>query len=137
MREESWDDGLESWILNLGADTRRTNLSLLGRVVAARSRFAPANPLPPPPMPFFPSNNQHLTPKPFPRSPTASVFSVLNTIHIYSSSTPLVYGSYPMSSFALLPPLPPIHKERERNRLRKKGRPLREGRIELVFVLGR
>ena len=42
-----------------------------------------------------------------------------------------------MSSLALLPPSPPIHKERERRRLRKKSRPLREARIELVNMAGR
>jgi len=70
-------------------------------------------PSPPPPTPFFPSNSKH--PSPEPRSPTASVFSVTNNIHTYSSSTPLVYGSHPRltSSLALLPSSPPIHKERE------------------------
>jgi len=42
-----------------------------------------------------------------------------------------------MSSLALLPPSPPIHKERGRRRLRKKIRPLREGRIELVDMASR
>ena len=42
-----------------------------------------------------------------------------------------------MSSLALLPPSPPIHKKRERRWLKKKARPLREGRIELVDMAGR
>jgi hypothetical protein len=37
----------------------------------------------------------------------------------------------------LVPPSLPIHKERERRRLRKKSRPFREGRIELVDMAGR
>ena len=41
------------------------------------------------PMAFFPTNNQHPSPEPVPHSPTAGVFSVPNTIHIYSSSTTL------------------------------------------------
>ena len=105
---------------------------------AALSRFA-ANSLPPPPMPFFPTSVQHPSPEPFPRSPTASVFSVPNTIHTYSSSTALVYGGShprPMSGFAFLPPSPPIHKERERGRLQKKIRPRPEGTIELVGMAG-
>ena len=71
VREESWDDELE-----LG--TKPDDF-----------RFAPANPSPLPPMPLFPSNNQHLSPEPFPHSPTASVFSVPNTIHTYSSLVPI------------------------------------------------
>jgi hypothetical protein len=46
---------------------------------AALSRFASANPSPPLPMPLFPTYNQHPSPEPFPRSPTATVFSVPNT----------------------------------------------------------
>jgi serine/arginine repetitive matrix protein 2 len=145
VREESWDDELELEAKRGDLDAEFGRRDEEDRTVTARSRraalsrFAPPNPSPPPPMPFFPSNNQHPSPEPFPRSPTASVFSVPNTIYTYSSSTPLVYGSYPrpMSSLALLPPSPPIHKERERRRLRKKSRPLREGTIELVDMAGR
>lgn len=86
------------------------------RTVTARSRrtvlsrFGSANPLPPLPMPLFPTNNQGPSPDPFPHSPTASVFSVPNTIHTYSS---FVHSSHPrpMSLGSLLP-LPPIHNER-------------------------
>ena len=145
VREESWDDELEMEAKRDDLDAEFGRRDEEDRTVTARSRraalsrFAPPNPSPPPPMPFFPSNNQHPSPEPFPRSPTASVFSVPNTIYTYSSSTPLVYGSHPrpMSSLALLPPSPPIHKERERRRLRKKSRPLREGTIELVDMAGR
>jgi len=137
-REESWDDELE---LEAKLDSEFGRRDEEDRTVTARSRraalsrFASANSSPPPPMPFFPTNIQHPSPEPFPRSPTASVFSVPNTIHTYSSSTGLVYGGShprPMSGFALLPPSPPIHKERERRRLRKKSRPRPEGTIELV-----
>ena len=41
-----------------------------------------------------------------------------------------------MSGFALLPPSPTIHKERERRRLQKKSRPCPEGTIELVGMAG-
>ena len=137
-REESWDDELE---LEAKLDSEFGRRDEEDRTVTARSRraalsrFATANSSPPPPMPFFPTSVQHPSPEPFPRSPTASVFSVPNTIHTYSSSTALVYGGShprPMSGFALLPPSPPIHKERERRRLRKKSRPRPEGMIELV-----
>ena len=147
VREESWDDELELEAKRdeLDDDAEFGRRDEEDRTVTARSRraalsrFASANPSPPPPMPFFPSNNQPPSPEPLPRSPSASVFSVPNTIHTYSSSTPLVYGSNPrpLSGFGLLPPSPPIHKERERRRLRKKSRPLREGTIELVDMAGR
>jgi len=80
---------------------------------AALSRFASGNPLPPSPMPFFHTNSQHPLPEPFPHSPMASVFSVSNTIHTYSSSTALVYGSHqhPISGFALSPPSHPYTEE--------------------------
>ena len=68
----------------------------------------------------------------------ASVFSVLNTIHTYSSSTPLVYSFQPrpLSDFALLHPWPPIHKEQKRRQL-SKSPPRLEARIELVDMAGR
>jgi len=71
------------------------------RTDIARSRFTSANPLPPPPMPFFPSNIQWPS---HPRSLMANVFSFPDIIHPYSSSTALVYRSHPrpMSGFALL-----------------------------------
>ena len=65
-----------------------------------------------------------------PHSPTSSVFSVPTTIHTYSSTAHL----RPTSAFALIPPSPPIHRERERRRLRKKSRPKPQGVIELVEI---
>jgi len=118
------------WMLNLGTEARRAELSLLGRGVLPF-----LGPSPPLSMPFFPSNNKHPSPEPFLGSPTASVFSVPNTIHTNLSSTPLVYGSHPclMSNLALFPPpFTAYTQKRERRRLKKKSRPLREGRIELV-----
>ena len=64
---------MTTWMLNSGAETKRTGLLLY-----VLSRFAPPNPSLPPPMPFPPSNNQHPSLEPFPRSPIASVFSVPN-----------------------------------------------------------
>ena len=136
-RDESRGDEVELQAKRDDLDAKFGHRGEEDRTVA---RFALANPLPLPlpPMAFFPSNNQRPSPEPFLRSPTASVFSIPNTIHTNSSSTPLVYGSHPclMSSLALLPPPPPIHKERERKKLWKKSRPLREGRIELVDKAG-
>ncbi|KAI0773012.1 hypothetical protein BD413DRAFT_656025 [Trametes elegans] len=80
---------------------------------------------PPPPVPPLPS--------PFPRSPTASVFSVpvsstgRDSVAGYSYSSTAHLALRPTLSggsaarLALLPPSPPIH--RERRRLRKKSRP--------------
>ena len=112
------------------------------RTVTTRSRGVPFN-LPteiPPPVPPLPS--------PFPRSPTASVFSVpvssttgRDSVAGYSYSStahlalrPTVSGSSAAMAarLALLPPSPPIH--RERRRLRKKSRPppnFEEGIFEL------
>ena len=75
-REEIWDDELEleAKCDNLDAEFGRRDEE--DGTVTARSpygvlsRFAPANPSPPP-MPFSPS-------APFPRFPTAAVFSVPN-----------------------------------------------------------
>ncbi|KAL7278383.1 hypothetical protein ACG7TL_008363 [Trametes sanguinea] len=106
------------------------------RTVTSRSRgmhlpfHLPAD-SPPPPVPPLPS--------PFPRSPTASVFSVpvssttgrdSVTGYSYSSTAHLALrptvsggggGGSSAARLALLPPSPPIH--RERRRLRKKSRP--------------
>lgn len=96
------------------------------RTVTSRSRGMPIT-IPrdmPPPVPPLPS--------PFPRSPTASVFSMPVSsngrdsvaAHSFSSTGHLALGpmmSAGSSALALLPPSPPIH--RERRRLRKKSRP--------------
>lgn len=102
------------------------------RTVTARTRHrlarqsnSLANSSPPPPMPSLP-----LFARPFPRSPTSSVFSVPATTQTHSSynSTTHLRPTISRSSsgaggLAGLPPSPPIHKERERRRLRKKSRP--------------
>ena len=91
----------------------------------ARQSTSLANSSPPPPMPSLP-----LFARPFPRSPTSSVFSVPATTQTHSSynSTTHLRPTISRSSsgaggLAGLPPSPPIHKERERRRLRKKSRP--------------
>ena len=105
---------------------------------AALSRFALANPSPPSPMPFFPSNNQG----PSPRSPTASVFSVPYTIHTFSSLTPFVYDSHPrpMAGLALLPLSPPIQRTREAAVTEEPSPPRGENSVgrygRAIFVLG-
>lgn len=113
-REESWDDedDDESAEFGLFAEEDRTVTAKSRRAALARL----TTPLPP------------LNPAPHPRSPTSSVFSVPTTIHTYSSTTHL----RPTSVFALIPPSPPIHKERERRRLRKKSRPKPQGVFELA-----
>jgi len=124
---------------DLGAEFGRRNEEV--RTVSARSRraalswVAPANPLPPLPMPFFP--NTHRPSLPLVLRRLAHFPSEILSIPIRHQH-PFFYGSHPcpMSSFALFPPLPPIHKERERRRL-KKSHPLREGRIALVDMAGR
>ncbi|OBZ73071.1 hypothetical protein A0H81_06595 [Grifola frondosa] len=100
------------------------------RTVTSRSRgmpFSLPSDFPPPPLPPLPS--------PFPRSPTASVFSVPVSStggrdsvagHSYSSTAhlalrPTLSSGSSTARLALLPPSPPIH--RERRRLRKKSRP--------------
>ena len=119
---ENWDADFDSWDDELDPEFGRRTATAQSRR-AALSRFASANPLPPPPGGLCHSspltNNQRPSPEPFPRSPTAHMFSISNIIHTYSSLTPLGYGSHPrpISGFALLPPSPPIHKERERMNL--------------------
>ena len=129
VREESWDAVLEMEAKRNESDQEFWRRDEEDRNVNARlrraalSRFASANPSPPLPMPFFPTNNQHPSPEPSPHSPTANVLSVPNAIHTYSSSTALVYSSHPrpMLGFELLPPSSPIDRERERKRSRKRA----------------
>jgi len=107
QREESWDDEDEeddSAEFGLFAEEDRTVTAKSRRAALARL----STPLPRPP-----------------HSPNSSVFSVPTTIHTYSSTTHL----RPTSTFALLPPSPPIHKGR---RLRKKSRPKPQGVFELA-----
>lgn len=91
----------------------------------------------PPPFPNASS------PTPFPRSPTSSVFSVptLAETRSYTSTTHLRPTESRASSgggtLANLPPSPPIHKDRERRRLRKKSRPSPGSTYEMGSVSGR
>lgn len=94
------------------------------RTVTARSRSQlMLRQSPPPPVPALPQSL--LSPiEPFPRSPTVSVFSIpttsgRNSVGYTSTSRLALRPS--VSSLAMLPPSPPIH--RERRRLRKKSRP--------------
>jgi len=108
------------------ARSRRAALSRLS------SNTAP-NPSPPPPVPPIPFNLLNSTEQPFPRSPTASVFSVPTSgrdsvaySYYHNNSTTHLRPTMSrtsMTALANLPPSPPIHKERERRRLRKKSRP--------------
>ena len=111
-REESWDDedddDEENSEFGLFAEEDRT-VTVKSRRAALVRLSAPGN---------------------LPHSPTASVFSVPTTIHTYSSTAHL----RPTSAFALVPPSPPIHRERERRRLRKKSRPKPQAVIELVEI---
>ncbi|KAI8970765.1 hypothetical protein BD414DRAFT_470397 [Trametes punicea] len=120
----------------LGDGDREEDRTVTSRSRAAHLPFQFPVDSPPPPVPPLPS--------PFPRSPTASVFSVpvsstgrdSVTGYSYSSTAhlalrPTVSGGS-AARLALLPPSPPIH--RERRRLRKKSRPppnFEEGIFEL------
>ncbi|KAJ8083987.1 hypothetical protein PM082_002754 [Marasmius tenuissimus] len=118
------------------------------RTVTARSRrnglprlttSSNNNTTPPPPVPPIPisllTSDISSTGLHFPRSPTTSVFSAPS---VNSGRDSVAYSYYHNNStthlrptpsrqsgsgFANLPPSPPIHKERERRRLRKKSRP--------------
>ncbi|KAF5349912.1 hypothetical protein D9756_009304 [Leucocoprinus leucothites] len=139
---DSSDDDDEADFGGIGAEDDRT--------VTARSRRAPQSHTPPPPVPTIPftltpvtasastSTNTHLT-TPFPRSPTASVFSVpgssiAETTSLRSTAPlrPSLSRNAASASNALkyFPPSPPLH--RERRRLRKKSRPQPQGVMELV-----
>ncbi|KAJ8585692.1 hypothetical protein M405DRAFT_935862 [Rhizopogon salebrosus TDB-379] len=94
------------------------------RTVTARGRpHLMLRQSPPPPVPALPLSL--LSPVgPFPRSPTVSVFSIPTTSgrdSIGYTSTSRLAPRLSVSSLAMLPPSPPIH--RERRRLRKKSRP--------------
>ncbi|KAF7364134.1 hypothetical protein MSAN_01072600 [Mycena sanguinolenta] len=87
---------------------------------------------------IIPGTGGGTAPFPFPRSPTASVFSAPDThpdnasiayTHTSAGSTTALNRPRANAStkgakgLAGLPPSPPIHRERERRRLRKKSRP--------------
>ncbi|THH15007.1 hypothetical protein EW146_g5406 [Bondarzewia mesenterica] len=100
------------------------------RTVTARSRRTGIpKQFPPPRVPPFPSS---LLQEPFPGSPTMSMFSIPSghdsVAHSYASHVPLRAGN--SSALAMLPPSPPIHKERRR--LRKKSRPPDNTLFELL-----
>ncbi|KAF9455212.1 hypothetical protein BDZ94DRAFT_1327687 [Collybia nuda] len=110
------------------------------RTVTARSRRAALSQLtssthktPPPPMPALPLPFLDGI-QAFPRSPTASVFSIPTQRPPSSTSTTYLRPTMSRSSTRLdaLPPSPPIHRERERRRLRKKSRPAPQGVIEMT-----
>ncbi|KAF8625459.1 hypothetical protein AX17_006860 [Amanita inopinata Kibby_2008] len=141
-------------------DEDRTVTGRLRRPRFARLNSLTNHPLsltPPPPVPSIPASllTQHIpptaqnrelntspTPQPFPRSPSSSVFSLPTTIageSAYYGSTAHLHPTASRTSssgggFAHLPPSPPIHKERERRRLRKKSRPQPQGVFELIAV---
>lgn len=134
------DDAVE-----LGFSEREEDRTVTARSRrAALSRLTSSNSSPPPPVPPLP----FAQPRPFPRSPTSSVFSVPNTLGSgsntgssqYNHSTTHLRPTVSRTSagtsggFANLPPSPPIHKERERRRLRKKSRPQPQGVFELTSM---
>lgn len=117
------------------------------RTVTARSRCAPQQHTPPPPVPSMPftltplsqelsmSSNTHLS-SPFPHSPTTSVFSVptpsvadTNFLRSTVPFCPSLSRTSANNTLNYLPLSPSIH--RERRLLRKKNRPQRQGMIEL------
>ncbi|KIJ62506.1 hypothetical protein HYDPIDRAFT_169152 [Hydnomerulius pinastri MD-312] len=108
--------------------TARSRSALMLRASSSQS----SHPSPPPPVPSLPHGLALLTSsspiEPFPRSPTVSVFSIPTTSgrnsvgYTSTSHLALTGGSTGKAgSLAMLPPSPPIH--RERRRLRKKSRP--------------
>ena len=109
------------WVLG-GDETWQVGSRIWDDRIITAWCFASANPSPPPPMLFFLF-------EPFSRSPTASVFSIPNTIN-----------THPRCLLFMVPiriwftPSPPIHKEQEGRQLRKKSRPRPEGTIELVDI---
>ncbi|RDB27691.1 hypothetical protein Hypma_003251 [Hypsizygus marmoreus] len=120
--------------------TARSRRAALSRLSTGPSHSTPPPPVPALPLPFLlnPSTST-AQPHPFPRSPTSSVFSVPTTTRPPSSSAYTVTStthlrptvSRSSSGLGALPPSPPIHRERERRRLRKKSRPQGAGVIEL------
>jgi len=128
LEEETEDDSVDFGFAEKEEDrtvTARSRQAALQRLsISSHTTDPPAlpttfslyHPLPQPsPDPSFPQSFPH-------RSPNSSVFSVPSTAHIR-----------PTSAFALLPS-PPIHKERERRRLRKKSRPKPQGIFELASL---
>ncbi|KAG2066621.1 hypothetical protein BDR04DRAFT_1106425 [Suillus decipiens] len=140
---ENWDDDFETDKADTTPITKRTRQEAypdssddeadLGftdkeedRTVTARIRpQLKLRQSPPPPVPALPLSLPSPV-EPFPRSPTVSVFSIpttsgRNSVGYTSTSHLALRPSASGGSLAMLPPSPPIH--RERRRLRKKSRP--------------
>ncbi|KAA1478798.1 hypothetical protein DENSPDRAFT_934411 [Dentipellis sp. KUC8613] len=104
------------------------------RTVTARSRrnMALKQASPPPPVPPLPASLTAGITEPFPGSPNLSVFSVPSGRDsvAYSSMAHLPLRTGSNSALGMLPPSPPIHKERRR--LRKKSRPPDSNVFELL-----
>ena len=133
----SWRLNATTWMLNLGAETRNIELSLLGRAVlrslGSRLRIL---------------RRRHLCRSSPPTTNTdlPSLSLVLQRPAYFPSQIP----SIPIRRRPLLfmvpfrvrcpaspcCPLRRLYTKNERRRLRKKSRPLREGRIELVDMAG-
>ncbi|TFY75545.1 hypothetical protein EWM64_g8467 [Hericium alpestre] len=116
-RGESWSSDEEDDGPALGDEEDRT-------VTARSRRTAVPQPSPPPPVPPLPTS--------FPGSPSLSVFSIPSGRDsvAYSSAAHLPLRAGSNSALAMLPPSPPIHKERRR--LRKKSRPPEDNVFELL-----
>lgn len=128
-----WDSSSDEDV-GLGFADREEDKTVTSRTRRSMLTSSLANESPPPPVPPIPQSfmDSRLDPRPFPRSPTASVFSVpisgRDSVagHSYSSTAHLALrATHSSSSFSILPPSPPIHHARERRRLRKKSRPPR------------
>ena len=140
---ENWDDEFENTDKNVTPMSKRTRQDDYldssdddgdfgfvdkeeDRTVTTRSRsLIMLRQTPPPPVPALPQGLLS-TVEPFPRSPTVSVFSIpttsgRNSLGYMSTSHLALRPSVSGVSLAMLPPSPPIH--RERRRLRKKSRP--------------
>ncbi|KAG6810622.1 hypothetical protein H0H92_011090 [Tricholoma furcatifolium] len=145
-RPESWDEEFEAQEARAShSDEELGFIDEEDRTVTARSRRGPARlsssppPVPALPLPFLLPDSVSSGPSPFPRSPTSSVFSVPTARPPSSAftvtSTTHLHPTTSRSSSALsnYPPSPPIQKERERRRLRKKSRPQGTA-IELAVI---
>lgn len=147
-RAARWDSSDEDDEAEFGFGDREEDKTVTSRSRRGALSSSLPKDSPPPPVPPIPASfmDSRLDPTPFPRSPTASVFSVPLSgrdsvaSHPYSSTAHLALRpTQSSSSFGALPPSPPIHHARERRRLRKKSRPPRvddniyelEDRLEL------
>ncbi|KAJ7060352.1 hypothetical protein C8F01DRAFT_1142372 [Mycena amicta] len=146
---ESSDEDLEADELGFGDEEDRTVTARTGRRALSHTLNTGSPPPPVPPLPPSASVGRRGVPlhmsipttdslgtMPFPRSPTTSVFSAPDnasiaythtsagsTTHLRPSSRSGKKDKEAAKGLAGLPPSPPIHRERERRRLRKKSRP--------------